>query len=75
MNAARELHTATQLQNGLVLIAGGTDSGGTLRSAEIYDPVRGVFFPTGSMNSARENHTATLLNNGQVLITGVMGVL
>src|SRR6266851_2752715 len=34
MNVARELHTATRLQNGMVLIAGGENNGGYLSSAE-----------------------------------------
>jgi hypothetical protein len=38
MNNARQFHTATVLANGLVLVAGGVNSAGTLASAELYTP-------------------------------------
>jgi len=70
-NVARYAHTATLLNNGMMLITGGADSGGiALSSAELYDPATGKFTPTGSMTTARAGHAATLLNNGMVLITG-----
>lgn len=71
MGAERFSHTATLLENGKVLIAGGRTGDGTkLASAELYDPVTGAFSPTGSMGSTRYEHTATLLGNGKVLIAG-----
>lgn len=69
--AARTNHTATLLNDGTVLIAGGEDGSGILATAEIFDPVSGTSQPTkGSMTTARENHTALLLNDGRVLIVG-----
>jgi uncharacterized protein YjdB len=71
---ARQYHTATLLNNGMVLIAGGYGPTGTLASAELYNPASGTFAPTGSMSTARSQHTATLLPNGMVLIAGGIGV-
>ncbi|HKE31720.1 MAG TPA: kelch repeat-containing protein, partial [Candidatus Angelobacter sp.] len=72
MLSMRQLHTATLLPDGKVLIAGGGDRDGALASAELFDPATGSFSETGSMRTPRAGHEATLLNNGKVLITGGM---
>jgi len=67
----RELHTATRLPDGRVLIAGGINSAGqTIASAEIYDPATRTFSSAGSMVTSRQTHTATLLPSGKVLLAG-----
>src|SRR5580704_2537171 len=43
---------------------------GTESSAELYDPVKGVFTDAGNMTAPREFQTATLLNSGDVLLAG-----
>jgi N-acetylneuraminic acid mutarotase len=65
---ARAGHTATLLENGQVLVAGGY--GGPLASAELYDPATNTWSPAASMAQARGDSTATLLGNGLVLVAG-----
>ncbi|MGA3328238.1 MAG: kelch repeat-containing protein, partial [Terriglobia bacterium] len=73
LNTVRSSHTATLLDNGMVLIAGGATLYTALPSAELYNPATGTFTLTGNLNSARLDHTATLLNSGLVLIAGGYG--
>jgi hypothetical protein len=79
MKTGRMCFTATTLQDGRVLVAGGDDGGACtaydniFSSAEIYDPQTRKFTPTGSMTSPRLGATATLLDNGKVLIAGGTG--
>jgi hypothetical protein len=72
MTEPRGFQTATLLQDGKVLMAGGSEStNGT--TAELYDPGSRAFAATGSLQHARLFHTATLLNDGKVLIVGGSG--
>jgi N-acetylneuraminic acid mutarotase len=70
LNVGRDSHTATLLPNGRVLVAGGNNTNGTLKSAELYDVATGTWSNTGSLNGGRAFHTATLLPNGKVLVVG-----
>ena len=70
LNVARSGATATLLDNGMVLVAGGQGTAGYLTSAELYNPTTGIFTLTGSLHAARVSHTATVLNDGSVLIAG-----
>jgi len=70
MATQRAAHTATLLPDGKVLVAGGFTGGGSLASAEVFDPATSTFASAGNMNASRAGHTATLLPNGKVLIAG-----
>jgi hypothetical protein len=66
-------HTATLLQSGKVLVAGGqldNSSANATPQAEVYDPATDTFTPTGGLTIPRQQHTATLLPSGFVLIVG-----
>ena len=67
-------HTATLLEDGRVLIAGGLILNGTdseiSDTAELYDPASGTFSPAGSMSQPRSHHVAALLSSGKVLLIG-----
>lgn len=78
----RAFHTATVLQDGRVLIAGGfgfiSKSGSqrleSLRSIEIFDPADdGLTVAPVNLAKARAFHTATLLPDGDVLFIGGLG--
>jgi hypothetical protein len=70
MTIPREDQTATLLNNGEVLVAGGTTStGSAVASAELYNPATGKWALTGSLSTARDDHAATLLPDGDVLVT------
>jgi N-acetylneuraminic acid mutarotase len=70
LGTARDLHTATLLANGRVLVAGGFTTSGASASAEVYNPSTGTWSATGAMTTHRSIHSATLLGNGQVLAAG-----
>jgi hypothetical protein len=72
MNHARTSATATLLNTGKVLIAGGDVNTADLR-AELYDPTSGTFAYPGSTTTLRSGHTATFLIDGRVLIAGGTG--
>jgi len=69
LNTGRYGHSATLLNNGKVLIAGGTNNSTALSSAELYDPTTGTFTVTGSLSCAC-GYSATLMPNGMVLFSG-----
>ncbi len=72
MNNPRSNHISATLQDGRVLVAGGTVAGGgATNSAEIFDPVSGTWSSiAGGMVEARSGAAAALLQDGRVLIAG-----
>jgi hypothetical protein len=71
MKEVRAYHTATVLQNGEVLVAGGaTGPTVSLASAELYRPADDIWSAADTMATPRWKHTATLLPSGSVLVTG-----
>lgn len=60
--------TATSLDGGMVLVAGGQVP--AVSTVEKYDPVSQRWNAVASMVAARRGHTATRLTDGRVLIAG-----
>lgn len=77
MTTPRAFASASPLPNGEVLIAGGTNSGASLRlaSAELFDPATGTFSAqgVGEMTTGRMTAAAAPLPDGDVLIAGGAG--
>ena len=79
MTTQRAYHSATLLNDGTVLVAGGENGGRSgvtfLASAEVYDPATGTWSATASMHAPRTNNTRAVLKlgNGRVLVTGGYG--
>ena len=71
LTIAQRSYTATLLNSGMVLIAGGANfAGKPVADVDLLDPRLGALSSTGSLGFARVGHTATLLRDGRVLVTG-----
>jgi hypothetical protein len=70
MKTPRELHTATRLADGRVLVTGGVWGEDTLNTCEIYDPQSRTWTSIEPMVLPRTRHVATLLPDGRVLVIG-----
>jgi hypothetical protein len=75
MLTRRHKHDAVLLEDGRVLVAGGTDErdeNGQYKSAEVYNPDTGQFSKISDMKANRYKFqgTSVLLKNGKVLIMG-----
>jgi len=66
---ARQSACAVRLNDGRVLVAGGTGVDGPLASAELYQ-TDASFVPASPMLAARSRHVCVLLVDGRVLVTG-----
>jgi hypothetical protein len=65
LNKPRSGASATQLQDGTILLVGGG-----LASVELWSPATGSWTTVGALSTARSGHTATLLPDGRVLVAG-----
>jgi len=71
MAGARHHHTATLLNNGEVLMAGGASStGASLPTSEVYLPLAHEWIGTSAMFMARAFHVGVELSDGRVLVAG-----
>ena len=71
MHEGRIEQTATLLQDGRVLVAGGCCAVSSApQTAELYDPVSGTWTVTADQLLGGEGRTATLLPDGKVLVVG-----
>jgi hypothetical protein len=70
----RMYHRATLLDDGRVLLTGGTFGLKPVTEAEIFDPVTETFEVVGSLRRGRFDHSSTLLRDGRVLIVGGIGL-
>jgi tripartite motif-containing protein 71 len=74
MGNPRNDHTATLLQNGKVLVAGGYNLGSgsfwDLSSVELYDPFTNTWSQAAPMMTARIRHVAVRLTDGRVVVAG-----
>jgi hypothetical protein len=80
LRLARHKHDAVALADGRVLVLGGADARddrGTYRSAEVYDPARDRWSPTGDLVVPHYKHAGTslLLADGGVLVASGAAVV
>lgn len=77
----REGHSMALLEDGRVLVVGGSDAGlgggfpNYYAHAVLFDPATGTFTPTGELAFPRDNTTATVLQDGRVLVAGGSAVV
>lgn len=70
LNDRRSEHKAVRLDNGKLLVAGGSQGTSKLASCEIYNPKTGEWSLTGSMNYARNDFSLVKLKSGKVIAIG-----
>ncbi len=71
LETARRKHASVTLGDGTVLVCGGFGpTGGTIPTAELFNPATETWTSVPPMNEDRANHAATLLSDGKVLVTG-----
>lgn len=67
----RSQHTATQLEDGRILLVGGSKAPDDfLAEVDIFKPTSGRIQSATPLHTGRHGHSATLLEDGRVLIVG-----
>ncbi|MFI5347156.1 MAG: kelch repeat-containing protein [Elusimicrobiota bacterium] len=66
----RAIAAGVQLQDGRIMLCGGTNESGILSSVVAYDPALNTWSALTSMPTPLQGHTATLLFDGRVLVAG-----
>jgi hypothetical protein len=71
LNVGRRSHTAVELVDGRVLLAGGYSAGYAVTpTAELFNPSTEMFTVTGAMARPRAGHVSVRLQDGRVLVAG-----
>lgn len=70
MHTARAYFSASRLDDGRVLVAGGWDGTQSLADVEIFDPEGNRWEMAAPMNTDRAYAVVALLNDGRVLVVG-----
>lgn len=70
MQVGRELHRATPLGDGRILVTGGGPLASEARTSELIDESNGHSTRVGDAHFGRSDHTATRLADGRVLLAG-----
>ena len=63
----RQLHTAHLLDNGTLIVIGGSN---TLSETEVYDIESGQWSIGPSLTFGRHQHTSVKMNDGNVMVIG-----
>jgi len=71
--SGRASHSAVVLEDGRILVAGGSIALVGAPSSELVDPARGSVVDAGRLALSRTAHAATRLADGRVLLTGGTG--
>src|SRR5437899_10394057 len=69
LSDARSGSAAVVLDDGRILLTGGSGASGPLATSELFS-ILGSFSPASPMQNPRTRHTATTLLDGRVLVAG-----